>query len=37
MTEFTCPKCADKWKGAYNSDHRCVQCGSILKAKEKRK
>lgn len=33
MSDMYCPECADKWSGAYNSDHRCVTCGSILRAK----
>ncbi len=30
--QLYCPECADKWSGAYNTDHRCVTCGSPLKA-----
>lgn len=32
--QLYCPECADKWNGAYNSDHRCVTCGSPLKAEK---
>lgn len=34
MCDYYCPECRDRWSGAYNCDHRCVTCGSVIKAKE---
>lgn len=30
MTEYACPTCGPKWNRAFNTDHRCVTCGSII-------
>lgn len=34
MTDYYCPECRERWSGAYNCWHRCVTCGSPIKARE---
>lgn len=31
MNEFYCDTCREQWTGAYNSDGRCVTCGSSVR------
>ena len=30
MTTLACPTCGPKFDGAYNTDHRCITCGTMV-------
>lgn len=32
--QLYCPKCGPDWIGAYDMNHRCVECGEALKAEK---